>query len=270
MKNVKRLFTLAVLVSGTLFVSTTMACSLTAWDGVDGDATVGEPSGTNARVSGKCGLKVSSSGYVTDNSPTAETTFLARFYFYPKKTEGGPVYQIFRAYSDESGTEAFRIEFNGTDIILDAAAAGGDSASAALIPGKWNQVEFAWTSGGQGLLWINRDAASASENDTFNSGTGSIDQIRLGAVGGIGGDELYFDDYESHRSLPIGTLIHGDANGDGVIKLADAIGVLKEARAFGSEIQPGIPDCNLDGKVSLADAIGILKAARAFGAVPCS
>jgi len=269
MKTATRLFALAVLLSSTFFVSSSFACSILAWDDSTAGTSVGSPGDTIARVSGLCGLEVTGNGYVTDNSPADEAKFLARFYFYPHTVTDGTTYQIFRAYSDESGAEVFRIEFDGSNVTLNASAAGGDSATAALDPGHWNQVEFAWESGQTGLLWVNRDAAELSESDTFASGTGAINQVRMGAVGGIDTDALFFDDYESHRSLPVGALLVGDSNNDGMVNALDISGILKEANAFTPVVQSGTPDCNLDGSVNALDISGILKAADAFSPIPC-
>jgi hypothetical protein len=251
MKNVIRLVTLVVLMSGTFFVSSTFACSIDAWESVAAGATVGDPSISIARVGGKCALQVSGTGHVVDNSPADETTFIGRFYFYPKLLSAG-TYEIFVAYSDQTDdtSDVFVITYDGTNFIL-TASDGGDFASAPADPDHWNQIEFTWTSGGTGSLWVNADAALDPASDTFASGAGSIDQIRMGAVDGVGADLAFFDDYESHRTTAVGPLLAGDGNLDGAVNSGDINVVVNEFLA--NNLGNGVVDCNLDGAVNSGD-----------------
>ena len=271
MKTATRIISIAVLLSGAFFVSSAMACTTDAWF----DATTGTLAEDPLipfqvpRFKGECGLEVTGTGHVVDNSPTGETTFIGRFYFLPKELSAG-TYEIFVAYGDETGTaDVFVVTYDGTDIVI-TASDGGAFASAAAIPAKWNSVEFKWVSGDTGSLWVNSDAAVDPADDTFASGTGTVEQVRMGAVDGVGTDIAYFDDYESHRSQAVGTLLAGDSNDDGSTNILDVSGVLKEADAFTPVLAAGTPDCNHDGLVNVLDISGILKAGDAFTPVPCS
>ena len=268
MKNVTRLISSAVLLTSACFVSSAFACNTAAWEGGVADAVAGDPVVEKiARVSGFCGMQVTATnGYVADNNPTDETTFISRFYFFPKNVAAGP-HEIFVALSDEANSESdvFVISYNSGDITVDAQGAGGDSVTVAADPTHWNLVEVSWTSGGTGEIWVNSDATVDAATDTFAPGTGSIGRVEMG-----GADAGLFDDYESHRSLPVGALLVGDSNNDGMVNGLDISGVLKEANAFSPELQSGTPDCNLDGSVSGLDISGILKAADAFNPVLCA
>ena len=211
MKTAIRITSLAVALTGAFFVSSAMACTTTAWF----DATAGTLADNPLipikvpRFKGECALSTTGTGHVVDNSPTGETTFIARFYFFAKELPAG-TYEIFKAYSDETGTvDVFVVTYDGTNVVI-TATDGGASASAAAIPAKWNVVEFKWVSGGMGSLWVNSDAAADTADGTFASGTGTVEQVRIGAVDGVGTDKAYFDDYESHRSQAVGPLLAGD------------------------------------------------------------
>ena len=253
MKSITRLITLAALLAGTFFVTSTLACSSAQWTSTEAGATVGDPTGSVPRVNGFCGLKVTGTGHVVDNSPTAETTFIGRFYVYPKELGAG-THEVFAAYSDEAGTKLFSITYDGTNFNFDAtAAAGGGSTSAAADSTHWNLVEFKWESDAQGSVWVNADALSDAATSTFASGTGSVDQVRLGAIAGIDANNAFFDDYESHRSQAVGALLAGDAKTDGLINIFDIVFMRNEILANG--LASGTPDCNLDGKINIFDIV---------------
>ena len=269
MKTATRLISSAVLLTSAFFVSSALACTTDAWSSIGGAPLAEDPLNGVNRVSGFCGMKVTGNEHVVDNSPAAETTFIGRFYVYPKNIGAG-AHEIFAAYSDEAGTKNIVITYDGTNINLDATAFdGGGTVSVAADATHWNQVEFLWTSGAEGSIWVNADATVDPASGTFASGTGSIEQVRLGAVSDIGAGNALFDDYESHRSLPVGPLLVGDSNNDKVVNGLDISGILKESNAFTPELQSGTPDCNLDGSVSGLDISGILKAADAFNPVLC-
>ena len=256
MKTATRLFAIAALLSGSFFATSTLACSTAAWASASAGTNANDPTNAVNRVSGYCGLEVTGTGLVTDNSPTAETTFIARFYVFPKLLSAGT---IFAAYSDETGTPLFHVNYDGSQFNIDATAAGGGTGTAAAENSKWNLIEFSWTSGAEGSLWVNADATVDPASATFASGTGAVEQINLGAVTDFGSESALFDDYESHRSLPVGPLLIGDANGNGSITIADAITLFNE---IGPDkiLASGQPDCNISGNITIADAICLFNA----------
>ena len=265
MKTATRLICSAVLLTGAFFVSSTLACTITAWNGGATGSPLADSPKTVSRVSGLCGMQLTAPGSVMDTSPAAETTVIARFYVFAQLNSGAPV--IFEAFSDDAGTTSLlTVTFDGSNFVFDAGA--GASAN---VPGKsgWNLVELAWT-GGTGMdYWVNSDANDDSATGSIGAAAGTIEAVILGAANALDG-KITFDDYESHRSLPVGALLVGDSNNDGQVNGLDISGVLKESNAFTPEIQSGTPDCNLDGSVSGLDISGILKAADAFDPTPCA
>ena len=256
MKTATRLIALTLLLAGTFFVSSTLACTTDAWlGGATAGTLADDPTNGVPRLSGLCGLEVTGSGHVIDNSPTAETTFIGRFYVFPKALPAG-THVLFTAYSDEAGTKLFDISYNGSVFTIDANAAGGNSVIAAADTTHWNLVEFSWTSGGladSGKLWVNADATTEAASASFTPGTGSVEQVRMGAEAGIGTDKVVFDDYESHRSLPVGSLLIADSNGNGSINVFDLISIQNEI--LGNSLANGQPDCNLNGGINVFDLI---------------
>lgn len=252
MRIKKHNLVLTVFLSLTVPVLPVDACSLASWDSATTGATTGKPDSGISRVAGQCALRVSGKGHVVDNSPLNETEFTGRFYFYPKMLNPG-TYEIFAAQSDQTkiASRLFVISYDGSHIHLDASAAGGGQVNAVAKPNHWNLVEFTWRSGKQGRLWVNKDASSAPPNKTFPSGTGSVDQVRLGALDGVGTGKAFFDDYVSQRSSTVGPLQVGDGNSDGVVDSRDVDVVVNEY--LFDVLGSGVVDCNLDGSVNSGD-----------------
>jgi hypothetical protein len=242
-----------LLLAGVLFASNALACSTAAWSpGESGDVTTNDPVNGVPRVSGACGFKVTGVGHVQDNSPNAETQFIGRFYFYPQLSGTGST-DIFVAYSDEASVELFSVKYDGTNITIDATAASGESASIPVSSNHWHLIEFSWKTGEPGALWVDADATKESASITFASGTGAIESIRLGAPNGFGGlaGMAFFDDYESHRSLPVGALLAGDSNQNGAVDSDDVTAIVDE---FLFNTYPGgVTDCDLDGEINSGD-----------------
>jgi len=252
MKTALRLVALSLLASGAFFTTSLFACSSGQWQTTAAGATAGDPSTSIARVAGKCGLKVTGTGLVVDNTPDGEVTFIARFYFFGKNIGAG-TREIFSAWSADagSGLKQFKVTYNGTNVVVDASDGGGGTATAAAIPNKWNLIEVEWTTGGAGSLWVNADAAADAASDTFDSGTGSIGSVKLGAITDIGANTALFDDYVSHRSSPVGPVLSGDGNSDTNINSGDVNVVVNEF--LFNNLSSGYPDCNLDGAVNSGD-----------------
>lgn len=238
------------------FTTTTVACTTASWSGASGLVVADDPNNSVSRINGFCGLEVTGTGYVQDNSPAAETSFISRFYFFPEFTSSGST-DIFVAYSNEAATTAaITIRYDGTNIILDATAIGGTTASVAASSG-WNVIEFAWGSGTTGNLWVNANATTDPASATFTSGTGSIEAVRLGSPNGFGGfaGKATFDDYVSQRTEPVGSLLIGDANGSGGLSIADVITLFNELSSNAPVLASGQADCNLSGSITIADVI---------------
>ena len=264
MKTAIRLTYLSLFLAGIFSASTTMACTTDAWNGgITGTPLAGSPTAVS-RVSGECAMQLSTAGSVKDTSPDAEPAAIMRFYVFAQLTTDTPV--IFEAFSDDNATASLlTVSFDGSDFVFEAGA-----GSSGNVPGKsgWNLVELSWTGGGAMDYWVNVDSMSEAATGSVSAAAGTMQSVILGTSDSYTGT-LTFDDYESHRENPVGALLIGDSNNDGNVALEDAVGVLKEARIFNSELQVGTPDCNLDGSITLDDAVRVLQASRIFNAIPC-
>jgi len=256
--NLRRLslVNLCVTVIFSIFSSSVLACTTDAWlAGAVGAINPNDPLNGVARVKGTCGLEVTGQGHVMDGSPFEDADFIGHFYFFPEFTSGSGTPDIFIAYSDEGGTaELFSVRYDGTNIIFDASGgAGGTSVSFPADPTHWNLVEFSWSSGNSGSLWVNSDASIDPADATFTSGTGLVESVKLGAPNGLDGflGRMIFDEYEAHREQPVGELLAGDADLDDLINSNDINAIVDEF-LFGI-LAEGVIDCNLDGLVDSGD-----------------
>ena len=241
---------MVILVACQLASIDAWACSTTQWlPGASGNvASTGKPA-----VGGACGLEVTGTGYVQDNTPSKETQFVGRFYFFPRFSGSGTA-DIFVAYPNKPTAELFSVRYDGSGILVDASSAGGDvSTSIPVEANRWHLIEFSWQSNTTGSLWVNADATSDPASASFSSGTGTVESIRLGAPNGFGGltGTAFFDDYVSRRTGAVGGILPGDANGDGVYDLTDTDAIIQEFLHDTHSV--GMTDCNLDGEVNSGD-----------------
>jgi len=180
--------------------------------------------GTNLAVSprsaldGTYGMEANVSGtsrsYVTDDSPTAETSYRARFEFDPNGVilRSG-IEQILVART-AAGTTTFRLEVSkkaqGYRVRLVTTLPGGGN-----VAGPWtalsngaHMIEVLWQAAaanaqnGSARLWI--DGTAAGDLSSLANGSARIDLVRLGLVEvASGSGTQFFDAFVSTRGAPI-------------------------------------------------------------------
>lgn len=240
------------------------ACNTTQWGqgaptggAVVGAPTAGDPTAGVKRYSGLCGLRSTASGqYVQDGLPSAEPSFITRFYVYTGVSGGTAT--VFNAISDQAGTpdNVISVEFNGTsfDFKNRLGASGGTLAAAA---NKWYAVELKWARA-TGNLDVKVQGANSTTGLT-GAFTGytvetpashGIDMVQLGFISGTGTGQIQVDAYESRRSTDIGRLCRADANASGSVNAADRSIITAE---LAGTLASGQADCNEDGNVNAAD-----------------
>lgn len=241
-------------------------CSLAAWsNAATSTATAATPAG-NGRYSGSCAAVVASAGansFVVDNSPTAETSYRARFYIFTGDL-GGSEADVFQARSPADANIVRVTYTNGTGFrfYVNGAQGGASLGTIAAVPNRWYGIEVRWANNGTftAIARGNAQAAPAQPqiNVTgFSNAADRIETARLGILtttGVTGGIRL--DDFDSRRTTDIGFLARGDANGNGSVTVGDAVRVLTEVN--GGTLSPGAADCNENGSVTVGDATCIL------------
>ena len=256
MKTAIKLTYLSLFLAGIFSASTTMACTTGAWNGgITGTPPplAGSPTAVS-RVSGECAMQLSTAGSVKDTSPDAETAAIMRFYVFAQLTTGTPV--IFEAFSDDDATASLlTVSFDGTNFGFHAGV--GDPA---YFEGKsgWNLVELSWTGGVAMDYWVNADATSVLKTGSVSAAVGTMQSVVLGTSDDNYTGTLTFDDYESHRTLPVGPQKVCDANGDGNFSLSDILAVISEKYGAPPTLAIGQPDCDMDGDVDLSDILATI------------
>ena len=248
MKTVTRLIHASLLIAGVFSTSVAIACTTDLWNGgTEGSPVAGSPANVS-RVSGLCAMELTAAGSVKDTSPTAEPTAYMRFYVYAQLDSGTPV--IFEAFSDDNATSSLlTVSFDGSNFLFNA---GDNTSTSAPVPGKsgWNLVELAWTGGDVMEYWVNTDASQTGSLGFVAAIAGTMESVILGTSSSYEGT-LTFDDYESHRSTPVGEVLAGDGNSDSAVNSGD-INVIVNEFLFNT-LGTGTPDCNLDGAVNSGD-----------------
>ena len=164
--------------------------------------------------------------YVTDDSPTAETRYRARFYFDPNSISMGnnDAHYLFYGYSGASAIVT-RVELRYSKGNYQIRAAlrndsnGWTNSSWFNIADLPHFIEIDWrastgvgANNGSLTLWIdggiNGNPQFPQANLTgLDNDTRRIDRVQLGAVAGVDSGTrgtYYFDAFESHRQTSIG------------------------------------------------------------------
>lgn len=247
MKFTSQLILPVLILIGSFFTSSAMACTTSLWNGGEtGTPLAGSPLAVS-RVSGLCAMKLDAAGSVTDNSPSVEATANIRFYVYAALNSGTPV--VFEAFSaeDGGGTSLITVTFDGTNFVFDAGAGASGN-----VPGTagWNLVEMAWIGGTSMDYWVNADSTSTAATGSVTAAAGTMESVVLGAADALDGS-LTFDSYEARRLSPVGALTMGDANSDDAINILDIGVITSEILLTG--LGEGQPDCNSDASVNILD-----------------
>lgn len=248
---VKRVAGLGALAAGALLASqAAFACQTTNWSETSGPAVAaGSPTPDGvARYSGLCGLEVSGSGYVQDNSPGGIDRIVARFYVLNDNTATATIYSGFP--NTTGTTPRFNVTLSSAGLVTLTDVATNTSVSQTGST-NWLSVEIDWGQGaGSGFAALSVNGQTALETVPLNNSGAALQSVRLGNLNGAAGT-LGFDSYESRRSTAVGRLLVSDANNDSTINVGDITVMANEI--FSSVLASGQPDCNEDGLVNVGD-----------------
>jgi hypothetical protein len=220
-----------------------LGCSIGAWDplGAAGSFGVTNASAVDAssgvpRYSGRCALRTTGpSQWVSNNGPSNELAYKARFYFYVETLNNADIFRALNA----SNQDAFRISYSNGQI--SAFVAGAITQPAPIA------VQIDWTNVGVFTLRVDNSQSTASSNSV-----GGIETIRLGATNPGASGTAYFDEFDSRSTTSPGLLCRGDANGSGLRNAGDSQAIVSEV--VNQNYNFGQPDCDENGQVNAGDA----------------
>jgi hypothetical protein len=239
-------------------------CTLAGWVAtpgvVEGSPNNPPPAPPVPRYSGLCAIQTDAVGEFLSVSHAEESAYFVRFYYYTGNWSGGTV----DIYQARDGVNAVQVKVQhaaGTSNQLRFSADGGVLRTAPVVANRWYAIELGWTAGASGTLAI---TVTGAGSDTplaitpisgLNNDSTTITQSRMGLISGSGSGAVGFDAFELRRDASPGRLVRGDATGNGVVNVGDAIVARNEA--LGGALSPGQPDCNEDGVVNVGDSICI-------------
>ncbi|AKS41052.1 hypothetical protein [Wenzhouxiangella marina] len=254
-------------------------CTVGNWDAATGvsDADTGtQDTGatSNRRFGGPCGLRVPVAGapaFVTDNSPTAEGTYIARFYGFFDSAGASPV--VVFAAADGTDTDQVQVWYNvptANDLTMRVFRAGGsDDLTFADVGTGWHSVELVWEAAAAADVRFSVNGAADLTVTADTSGI-TLASAHLGNVDGAGGGtSMDFDAFDSRRISRPGRLCPGLTDearavlpGDTGVRLAvtDALAIFNEFATNGNSPAAGMPDFDENGSVNPTDVIGVFNA----------
>lgn len=201
-----------------------------AWDGVTGAARLTYTTSANMHGTGTRGMQVrlpgagGANGYVTDNSPLAERTYHARFYFNPNNSNpggGGNGRIVLGGYTADNGggsnrfTVSYRLSGGNRQVRLSVVRSGGTtSTNWYTVPSATpSLIEVFWQAGTATTATLTVDptlpgpVTSTQTLTNLNTGAGNrIESVRFGIQGlaGTRTGSLYLDSFASARRTAVG------------------------------------------------------------------
>ena len=197
MKNVKRksslgqLLAAGALVSGAMFAANgAMACTVDNWSSAS-NVTAGDPAADAiARYQGLCGLEVTGTGYVQDDSPGGIDRIVARFYVLNDNTAEAAIY---RGFSETDGTgDVFEVTLDDAGLVTLTDTSTGQSVSDTGAT-NWLSVEVDWVRDASGSISLSVNGQAEQSTTIDNSGSGQLASVRLGNLDGAAGTNASAD-----------------------------------------------------------------------------
>ncbi|HEX6268592.1 MAG TPA: hypothetical protein VFZ43_00015 [Anaerolineales bacterium] len=209
-------------VSDLIFADGFESGDLSAWSSSSTDSGDLSVSGA-AAVVGTQGMQVliddTNTVYVTDDSPTAETRYRARFYFDPNSIAmaSNDAHFIFKGFLGNS-TQMLQVELRNSSGAYQLRGKVMNDSSAFVLSNwftisdgphfielDWRAATSAGANNGGLTFWI--DGVQQANLTGVDNDTWRIDRVRLGAVAGLDAGttgSYYFDAFESRRQSYIG------------------------------------------------------------------
>ncbi len=237
-------------------------CTIANWTDATGltSAAAGNQGTNNRRYGGPCGLRVPLDGtsrFLTDETPAAESTYIARFYaFFQNVTQPTVIFE-----ADDGSNPRVQVWYNfptSNDVTLRVITGSNTDVTIANVGTGWKSIELVWEASNAAnnvLLAVGDRNGVTEATGTVNTTGISIANASLGNIEGATGGSIDFDDFDSRRISRPGRLCRGDINGDGNVNLTDLLFLQQEVSTNGVVIVNGQPDYNEDGQVNLTDLL---------------
>jgi len=267
--NLNRLKSLAACLvlagAGLAVADTASACSVAAWTATNKTATDANAGGppTVRRYYGLCGLNTTAAGTVVgDNSPAGatETTYRARFYFFPNVGAGSAKILSINAGENGTGAELVGLTYNNGALQVAVNNGATTQSITGLTNARWYGVEVTYLAGTSVQVDV-RGNKTFTGTTTIAAGVPAtgVDSVTMGFISGTG-TSIQFDEFESSRAAtPIGFLPRGNArieSGTQSYTIFDVVDVLTEFRT--GTLSLGNSDVEEDGDVDVFDVLAIL------------
>jgi FtsP/CotA-like multicopper oxidase with cupredoxin domain len=199
----------------TLFGNGFESGNFSGWSATGGTlARISVTSGSAQSGTYKLQAQVSSgaSGYVQDNTPAAETSYRARFYFNPNGLNTGSgnnptAIDIFTGLNSSNAT-MFQVQYRrssstGYQVRLGVARSGGTTFTNwyAINNNAWNYIEVGWQKGSAASATFYTNGTLRQTLTNLNTNANLIEAVRLGPQGSFGSisGAVYFDNFVSNR-----------------------------------------------------------------------
>ncbi len=237
-------------------------CTTANWSdgqGVSGVVFVGTQGSENRRYAGPCGARMVGDGnnFLVDDSPSAESTYIARFYAFLDDLSGEVA--IFDALNS-AGDPEIQVWFDSglnrlTLRIYDANDQALDLHATAIGSG-WHSVELVWEASESAEIRFAVNSSDTNDDVVISADTSGLEihAARLGLINGADSSvagHADFDDFDSRRNTRPGRLLRGDATNSGSVTLSDLFAVNTERT--GGAFAAGQPDCTESGSITLSD-----------------
>ena len=258
-----------LLMAGWSVSASDQTCTTTNWsssvgleDGVsDATGNVGTPPSFR-RYAGPCGLRVPMDGtprYLVDESPIAETSYIARFYVFLGAAASETV-TLFEAL-DAANNPRLRVTYTASDITLDVFSNGADQTiEFTELTNGWHSVELSWSQAAAAEVSFSLNGGTPSVVTVDTSGL-SIDEARLGNINGATLAQttaIDFDDFDSRRSTFPGRLCRGLTNESrSSLDFDDVLAIFGEVASGGGNAAGGQPDFDENGEIDFDDVLGV-------------
>jgi hypothetical protein len=206
----------AIVYPNNVFADGFESGDFTAWSATGGavaniSVTPGGAQGSAFQMQAQ--VAQNTSGYVQDNTPTAETSYHARFYFNPNNVNITTAPRTIFTGLSAANQAVFQVQVRRSGGNYQASAvvsrAGGTTATNwfNISNNTYTAIEIAWASGNPASFALYTGGTLRQTLTNLDTSAFTLDTVLLGpqgALNGLNGTTWYFDSFVSTRRTVIG------------------------------------------------------------------